>query len=178
LAKSSIRYFLKTYEQQKTPKRMREDGLGRGLDISKQRVELRGATISIASTPNVGTEVTFTLNLAMKEDEDIIFSVSEQSIQKGKANAEVKQVVETPQLSEQTYTNPNILIVDDNPVNLQVIETLLPANEYNIRKATSGDEALQLLHILKWDLIVTDVMMPEMSGYTLTRKIRERFQLM
>src|SRR5699024_3604509 len=60
----------------------------------------------------------------------------------------------------------------------QVIETLLPANEYNIRKATSGDEALQLLHILKWDLIVTDVMMPEMSGYTLTRKIRERFQLM
>src|SRR5699024_12647728 len=56
--------------------------------------------------------------------------------------------------------------------------TLLPANEYNSRKATSGDEALQLLHILKWDLIVTDVMMPEMSGYTLTRKIRERFQLM
>lgn len=70
---------------------------------------------------------------------------------------------------------PAVLIVDDDPVNLQVLGAILPPEEYAVTSVTSGKEALDLLDAgRKWDLVIADVMMPKMSGYELTRMIRER----
>lgn len=70
-----------------------------------------------------------------------------------------------------------MLIVDDDPVNLQVLEAILPPDEYEVTMATSGKEALAVLDAKEWDLVISDIMMPQMSGYELTRRIRERFTL-
>lgn len=72
---------------------------------------------------------------------------------------------------------PRILVVDDDPVNLHVLEAILPPDEYEVTTVTSGKEVLTLIDKSEWDLVISDVMMPQMSGYELTRQIRKRFTL-
>ncbi|HLQ96610.1 MAG TPA: ATP-binding protein [Pseudogracilibacillus sp.] len=167
------------YEQGEAGTSYFEGGFGLGLHITKQLVELHEGTISADSTLHEGTEITFTLQPAEKKDEDIFFESSEQSIQHIPVDQVLSEEVPEHLLPQQnTLTKPNVLVVDDNPVNLQVIGTLLQDDEFNVQKVTNGENALHILHTRNWDLVITDVMMPGMSGYKLTAKIRERFQLM
>lgn len=66
----------------------------------------------------------------------------------------------------------NILIVDDNPDKLGLLETALQLAGYNVTTATDGDEALAAIESYQPDLIITDVMMPRMNGYELAQRIR------
>jgi len=63
----------------------------------------------------------------------------------------------------------NILIVDDIKVNLKVLEVLLSRNGYNTTSALSGKDALGLLQIKPADLIISDILMPEMDGFQFCR---------
>lgn len=66
-----------------------------------------------------------------------------------------------------------ILIVDDNPRNLQLLGNILRENNYNLEFATSGKEALEWLDEKKFDLVLLDIMMPEMNGYEVCRYIKQ-----
>ncbi|MDE2077785.1 MAG: response regulator [Burkholderiales bacterium] len=68
---------------------------------------------------------------------------------------------------------PTVLIVDDEPINLVLLESLLE-DHYRVLVACSGDEALTHLHHAKNDvaLVISDVMMPHMDGHELCRLIR------
>src|SRR5699024_4251441 len=70
---------------------------------------------------------------------------------------------------------PRILVVDDELINLKVIETLLSPYEYKIESVSSGHEALKILEKQEWNLVISDVMMPHMSGYELTRTMRKYY---
>jgi len=63
----------------------------------------------------------------------------------------------------------SILIVDDIKVNLKVLEVLLSRNGYNTTSALSGKDALSLLQIKPADLIISDILMPEMDGFQFCR---------
>jgi two-component system sensor histidine kinase/response regulator len=65
-----------------------------------------------------------------------------------------------------------ILIVDDNPQNLQVLAKILQENKYVIEFATNGEAALVWLRDKKFDLILLDINMPDMDGFEVCRKIR------
>ncbi len=69
-------------------------------------------------------------------------------------------------------TLSSILIVDDNPQNLQVLGKVLKDNKYEIEFAISGDAALDWLNTRQFDLILLDVNMPGMNGFEVCRKIR------
>lgn len=66
----------------------------------------------------------------------------------------------------------NILVVDDNPDKLSLLEAALSLAGYHVRTATDGDEALAAIESYQPDLVITDVMMPRMNGYELAQKIR------
>lgn len=66
-----------------------------------------------------------------------------------------------------------ILVVDDTPKNVKLLADLLSVKGYNVVTATSGREALAQLQAEKTDLVLLDVVMPEMSGYEVCQKIRE-----
>lgn len=69
-----------------------------------------------------------------------------------------------------------ILIVDDEPVNLKVLEDHLRLQGYEVEKAGSGSRALEIIQGgQKFDLIILDIMMPKMSGYQVCQKIRESY---
>lgn len=70
------------------------------------------------------------------------------------------------------HSKSNILVVDDNPDKLQLIEAALSLAGYQVNTAADGIEALAAIESYQPDLVITDVMMPRMNGYELAQKIR------
>ena len=70
------------------------------------------------------------------------------------------------------HSKSNILVVDDNPDKLQLIEAALSLAGYHVTTATDGVEALAAIESYQPDLVITDVMMPRMNGYELAQRIR------
>jgi PAS domain S-box-containing protein len=68
----------------------------------------------------------------------------------------------------------NLLLVDDQPRNLEVLETILESPEYHLIRASSGDDALLALMKDEFAAIVLDIQMPGMSGLELARLIKQR----
>ena len=66
-----------------------------------------------------------------------------------------------------------ILIVEDNPLNMRVIEMTLKAENYVLLEASDGEEALEMVMRERPDLILMDIRLPGMSGLEVTRKLRE-----
>lgn len=74
---------------------------------------------------------------------------------------------------EKILKNASILIVDDTPKNIQLLGTVLKETGYRVIVATNGNSALSILEKTKPDLILLDVMMPEISGFETIKKIKE-----
>ena len=70
----------------------------------------------------------------------------------------------------------NILLVDDNPVSLKLIEKILKKAGHEVTTATNGRQALELFNEKFFPIVLTDWMMPEMDGLDLCRAIRSRSQ--
>ncbi|MCK4765652.1 MAG: response regulator [Candidatus Aminicenantes bacterium] len=68
---------------------------------------------------------------------------------------------------------PLVLIVDDVPKNLQVLGNILRKKNYNIAAATSGKQALDMVVNSQPDLILLDIMMPDLNGYEVCEKLKE-----
>ncbi|SMF92913.1 Putative regulator of cell autolysis [Paenibacillus uliginis N3/975] len=188
-----LKRLFRPYEQASSSETMIEGGFGLGLSISKQLVELHGGTLDVSSVLGEGSKFTFSLKLAglkageEEEGEEDVSNLFEQLViqsmpiqEKVSINSEkvdIPPATKPTTLLEVNRDRPLILIVDDDPINLQVLEAILPPDEYNVTMVTSGKEALAILDTKEWDLVISDIMMPQMSGYELTRMIRERFTL-
>lgn len=171
-------------------------GSGLGLAVTKQLVELHGGKIWVRSSVGVGSQFTFTLPISQSEfstqksslvpleknSESAVF-IQVNSYEK---NEEKSAVAQTEKVSPEIVTSAKmfvsekvdfkILIVDDEPINLQVLVNNLSLENYHITQATNGMEALEIIENgFKPDLVLLDVMMPRMTGYEVCRKIRESF---
>src|SRR5699024_6963819 len=176
------------HEQVNSSMGMIEGGFGLGLSISKQLVELHGGTLDVSSVLGEGSKFTFSLKLAdlKAEEKNEVSNSFEQFVQHAVPSlekvsidlekAKISEVMKETPFIDMNRAHPLILVVDDDPVNLQVLEAILPSDQYELTMVTSGKEALALLDKKQWDLVISDIMMPQMSGYELTRMIRRRFQ--
>jgi CheY-like chemotaxis protein/signal transduction histidine kinase len=70
------------------------------------------------------------------------------------------------------WEKPVILVVDNEPLNVELLQAILPSKDYDVVTAEDGDEALKLLARQKVDLVLLDVMMPNLNGFEVTRLIR------
>ena len=71
------------------------------------------------------------------------------------------------------FTKYNVLAVDDVPLNLLLVEKMLAKFKFRIRKASGGRQALEEISQEKPDLILLDLMMPEIDGFEGLRRVRE-----
>ena len=68
---------------------------------------------------------------------------------------------------------PVILIVDDQPQNIELLETYIPPQGYNVVTAANGEEALKIISGDQIDVMLLDVMMPDMDGFEVIRRVRQ-----
>jgi two-component system cell cycle response regulator DivK len=73
---------------------------------------------------------------------------------------------------ESLETKGTILYVEDNPDNRLLVKRILLAEDYSLLEAIDGKDALNVLKTARPDLILMDINMPDMDGYTLTAKIK------
>ncbi len=153
-------------------------GIGLGLSICKQLVELHGGTLSATSTYGKGSTFTFTLPLAEGLEDDKVLSEVAAAVETNKDDKafEIDPSVLPDHQKAKKGTKAKILLVDDDSINLKILSHMLE-QDYEVTAVESGDQALSLIHVNDWDLVIADVMMPKMSGYELTEKIRETYTL-
>ncbi|MFD0868492.1 ATP-binding protein [Paenibacillus residui] len=176
----TLRYIFEPYEQGDPGKTMVEGGFGLGLSICKQLVELHGGTLKVSSAPGQGSKFVFSLQIsdsaAAQEESKTGVLKSIDDARTVLAAASEAGSISSLQPGQENQSDPSrILVVDDDPVNLNVIYNILSSEGFDITAVTSGSEALSMLDTKEWDLVISDVMMPNMSGYELARSIRERY---
>lgn len=86
------------------------------------------------------------------------------------------QAPQNPSQHNPEHTQPKILVVDDNEINVKLAEHILHKGGYTVEWATSGKQALAKLAQDRFELILMDIHMPEMDGFQTTKRIREREQ--
>jgi DNA-binding response OmpR family regulator len=69
-------------------------------------------------------------------------------------------------------SSPRVLIADDDPQSVELLEAFLASTEYDVRTAADGEETLRQVREWKPDLILLDVMMPKISGFQVCKHIR------
>jgi two-component system sensor histidine kinase ChiS len=148
----------------------RAGGTGLGLAITRNLVELHDGEIKVASEVGKGSRFTFTLPLG---DREAVAEVS--TILPGHVASETSKHALLHQAAR--GEGPRVLVVDDEPVNQQVLINMLTLQDFQVTSANDGKQALAL--ILEGDqtfeLVLLDIMMPGMSGYEVCRILRERF---
>jgi len=169
--------IFRPYEQGENREETNAAGFGLGLAISKRLVELQGGQLTVRSTPNVGSVFRFTLPVAKMTGAEVAMDevAATSSFEAASAMAGPESSAASETEAPKRGDRSRILAVDDDPVNLRILKVVLDADRYEIVTTTSGTEALSLLNSGSWDLLVSDVMMPDMSGYEVARIVRTLF---
>jgi signal transduction histidine kinase len=153
-------------------------GTGLGLSIAKEFVELHQGTLRIADAPGGGAAFTLTLPAQAPVGMVVQPALAESAVTEELAQqalAELRQHVEAVAVAP-AAERPLVLIVEDNvEMNHFLVETL--AAEYRTATAFDGQTGLQQALTVQPDLILTDVMMPQMSGDQLVRAVRQHAAL-
>ncbi|WP_240647691.1 ATP-binding protein [Paenibacillus nanensis] len=161
------------YEQGDSERIKASGGFGLGLSITKQLVELHGGSLSAVSSPGNGSEFTFTLPVGQNSE---LLKEPERSQAHIEATAPVQSAAASSAPSP-SRNRAKILVIDDDSVNLNILVDVLGSVHYDVITASNAAEALAKLETAAVDLVISDVMMPHVSGYELTRLIRKRFSL-
>ncbi|WP_051217381.1 hybrid sensor histidine kinase/response regulator [Paenibacillus assamensis] len=164
-------------------------GFGLGLNICKQLVELHGSTLTVRSELGQGSVFSFGLPISVNvaSPSSLHSNLLHQVVvepNKVESNGFMLLNHAITEMAANTLVPPllndgklNILAVDDDPVNLNVLVGILSTEPYHITTAHSAQEVLELLGTQQWDLLIADVMMPHMSGYALTQRVRELYSV-
>ena len=136
-------------------------GTGLGLSISVKLVELMGSTIILDSAPGKGSTFHFSVMLQRGEAAD---------------NPPAATVPKAVSRTNEQFRNKRILMAEDNLFNANIARRFITGWGAEIDLVTDGRQALEFVARTKYDLILMDVQMPLLDGFSCTRKIRKHFK--
>ena len=151
IAKDQQEKIFERFTQQDSQNYRQYGGSGLGLTISKKLIDLMGGTLSLTS--ELGKGSCFEIKLKLYDHQEL------PSPQHKEINCD--------------FSAEHILVVDDNPDNALVIKELLQSKNIHVHSARSAKTGLAILEQHNIDLIIMDLMMPEISGLEATKMIRK-----
>ena len=169
ISSGNLEIIFEAFQQADSSITRKYGGTGLGLTISREYARILGGEVAVQSTPNVGS--TFTLYLPLFPDELQVPTVQFVS-PAAKAPTPLPANRITPE-DTQALAGKTILVVEDDARNLYSVTSLLERFKVHVIPATNAREAFaRLREHTDTDLVLMDVMMPEMDGYQATREIR------
>ncbi|MBQ9334115.1 MAG: response regulator [Lachnospiraceae bacterium] len=135
-------------------------GTGLGMAIVRNIVNMMQGTIELITAPGQGTEFVIRLPLHPANE----------------AESGQKQEITASDMTDRSYSDYTILVVDDTPINLKLAERILETYGFSVRTADNGVNAIEMVRDARpgeIDMILMDVMMPVMDGLEATRRIRK-----
>jgi signal transduction histidine kinase len=197
ISQEQLPFIFDRFWQADTSARRKNQGLGIGLALVRELVEIQGGQVSVASELGKGTQ--FTIRLPYNEIDRLTtygakqthLSDSNESPQASYSNSRANQLAEIDRQAE-LYPSmallraslrpvgndidsrkPRVLIADDEPDMLLYLKSQLSLN-FQVIEAVDGRQAIEKASQFLPDVIVCDMMMPERSGLEVCREIRER----
>ncbi len=156
IAKDKLEHIFGAFNQEDGVTGQRLGGTGLGLAISKKLVELQNGWIGVESVPEQGSTFSFCLQYSLgttlaapAQDKKTAYAMSEVSDKK-------------------------VLVVDDDHVNRLLLEVLSEKWDAQVDIVDSGLAALDKIHHVNYDIVLTDINMPKMSGTELMQQIKAR----
>ncbi|EAR26878.1 putative control sensor/kinase protein (ArcB, TorS, ChiS, LuxQ, BvgS family) [Pseudoalteromonas tunicata D2] len=143
-----IEYLTEPYVQTSSGKK--KGGTGLGLAISSRILAKLGSVLEIESEIGKGSTFSFNLTIGLGE----------------------LSLVEQRHKSKQYLTGLNILLVEDLPLNQKIAIELMAMDEHKVKLADTGKNAIELLQQHKFDVILLDMNLPDISGQTVLRELQ------
>lgn len=155
IKKEDIDRLFKKFERLEEDRNTSIEGTGLGLAITEGLAELMGGKITVISDYGKGSTFKFVVIQEIVNKESNLV-VNEQTT-----------------LNYETFEGKKVLVVDDSKLNLKVAENVLKNFKVSTETVTSGLECLSCVKSKKYDIIFMDIMMPNMSGVEVLKKLRE-----
>lgn len=152
ISKDQREQIFDKFSQANTNTTRKYGGSGLGLTISQKLLEIMGSGLFLESDPNQGSEFWFQLTLPKSVD------IKEQEVLSNLDQLDFKN-------------NKRVLIVEDNKINLMILERYLSELNLQFDSATNGELAVECVQSNNYDLILMDIQMPVMDGYTAGKEI-------
>ena len=149
------------FEQADNSTTRKYGGTGLGLAITRRLAQLMSGEAGVQSTQGSGSTFWFTARLSKREG----LSAT--------AAARTATVIDAEQAIRQRYRGTRVLLVDDEPVNLLVSQSLLEDTGLVVETAEDGVQAIEQAQQMRYALILMDMQMPRINGLEATRRIRQ-----
>ena len=155
IEEDNINKIFEGFSQSDSSTTRKYGGTGLGLTISKKLVELQGGTMEVKSEVNKGSS--FIVTLTFKKEKDFKPLPQESTLQFN---------------GSQLFSDHQVIVIDDDKLNLQLTEIIFTKWGLKADFVMNGREAIQKIDQNSYDLIITDIQMPEFSGIDLAKYVR------
>ena len=173
LSKEHIDRLLQSFDEDLTKPAPSTSGTGLGLKITNKLIALMGSSLVMESAQGFGSYFSFTLPIT-DESADVNDQYDNYTISKRDSTRPLTHIM--PHRNARISEKYKIMIIDDEPVNIKVLSAQLSRAGYEIISFHDGREALNHLKNQQIpDLILLDIMMPNMNGFEVCTAIRQEF---
>lgn len=153
-----LAHIFEPFEREHTSTVSQTQGVGLGMSITKNIIDLMGGTIQVFSELNQGTEFVLKFTFKLKEQE------------------QPEQQSSAAEGSADDFSGKRLLLVEDNELNMEIAQEILCAVGFSVDTAQNGLIAVEMVRNSAagyYDAILMDIQMPVMDGYQASREIRD-----